>query len=100
MWSDLKDNHNKFYVAQALKSKFGNYSLWTRYGRVGVAGVSENKDIYGLNDVVKEFLKVEKTKLKKGYNEIKMSLGTSSKPAVKVITSDKDVAPSKLDANV
>ena len=40
MWSDIKENHNKFYVAQALQhTKTGEYYLWTRYGRVGLDGV-------------------------------------------------------------
>ena len=39
MWSDIKNNHNKFYVAQALQHTNGSYYLWTRYGRVGLDGV-------------------------------------------------------------
>ena len=39
MWTDLKDNHNKFYVSQGLQHTNGSYSLWTRYGRVGSGGV-------------------------------------------------------------
>ena len=40
MWSDLKANHNKFYILQALEDKqTGMGRLWTRYGRVGVDGV-------------------------------------------------------------
>lgn len=45
-------------------------------------------------------MKVEKAKKRKGYNEIKMSLGTSSKPVVKVDTKDQINAPSKLNANI
>ena len=40
MWSDLKDNHNKYYILQALVDKAGNYKLWVRYGRVGNSGVT------------------------------------------------------------
>ena len=39
MWSDIKNNHNKFYVAQALQHTNSSYYLWTRYGRVGLDGV-------------------------------------------------------------
>ena len=39
MWTDLKNNHNKFYVSQGLQHNNGSFSLWTRYGRVGSNGV-------------------------------------------------------------
>lgn len=39
MWTDCKQNHNKFYVAQALQHQNGTFFLWTRYGRVGKDGV-------------------------------------------------------------
>ena len=39
MWSDLRNNNNKFYVSQALQHTMGSFSLWTRYGRVGSNGV-------------------------------------------------------------
>ena len=39
MWSDLKDNKNKFYIIQALTDARGTAYVWTRFGRVGVTGV-------------------------------------------------------------
>ena len=40
MWSDVKDNHNKFYIMQVLQHKAsGTNTLFTRYGRVGDRGV-------------------------------------------------------------
>jgi len=42
MWSDLKNNHNKFYICQVLRKKIGNgLLLYTRYGRVGANGNQE-----------------------------------------------------------
>ena len=43
-WSDLKKNHNKFYIQQVLQRKGqtgASHSaiVFTRYGRVGVNGV-------------------------------------------------------------
>jgi hypothetical protein len=42
MWSDLKNNHNKYYIVQVLEPKptNGKAYLWTRYGRVGNDGVA------------------------------------------------------------
>lgn len=37
MWSDMKNNHNKYYIVQVLKRKGSEqYSSWIRYGRVGM----------------------------------------------------------------
>ena len=46
MWSDIKENHNKFYVAQALEHSSGTFHLWTRYGRVGFDGVGQVEEAY------------------------------------------------------
>lgn len=43
MWSDVKDNHNKFYIMQLLERQ-GSYYVWTRYGRVGYDGVGSNEE--------------------------------------------------------
>jgi predicted DNA-binding WGR domain protein len=37
MWSDMKNNHNKYYIVQVLRRKgTEQYSTWIRYGRVGM----------------------------------------------------------------
>ena len=101
MWSDLKDNHNKYYILQALKSTSGSYCLWTRFGRVGAAGVGNKAQLADEDAVIKEFLKTERAKNKKGYNEIKMSLGTSKNPEADADDTKKGpVEPCKLDANL
>ena len=48
-WSDLKKNHNKFYIQQVLQRKGQtgssfNAVIFTRYGRVGSNGVTSFKD--------------------------------------------------------
>lgn len=76
-WSDLKKNHNKFYIAQVLQDKGTvgeptRASVYTRYGRVGVSGV---QDSCGMDfaKAVKEFQKKCRAKQNKGYTEIKMA---------------------------
>lgn len=103
MWSDLKDNHNKFYIIQALQDKNGaSCFLWTRFGRVGVNGVSNREYAGNPDGVAKKFYSLERQKCRKGYTEIKMSLGSSSKPVEPIVTVAKqeDFLPSKLDSNV
>ena len=103
MWSDLKDNHNKYYVLQALKSVAGtsNY-VWTRFGRVGAPGVTNLANLCDEASAIKEFLKIERAKKNKGYNEIKMSLGTSKNPEVEAEDDSKKglIEASKLDKNL
>ena len=31
----------KFYIMQLLETKDGNYHFWTRWGRVGLSGISK-----------------------------------------------------------
>lgn len=101
MWSDLKDNHNKFYIIQALEDSSGAGYLWIRYGRVGVDGVKSSSQM-SKEMAVKQFLKTERKKKSKGYTEIQMSLGSSAKPITPVLTVAKkqEFQPSKLQTNV
>ena len=105
MWSDLKNNHNKFYIIQAIQEKTGPQRcfLWIRYGRVGVPGVSDRKYIGNLSQAASNFFSQERKKKSKGYTEIKMSLGSSSKPIEPIVSLNKITTsyfPSKLDSNV
>ena len=74
MWSDIKDNHNKFYIAQGLKSGT-NFYLWTRYGRVGLDGVGTAENAGSLDNLKKLYTKKYNEKTRKGYTEVKMKLG-------------------------
>lgn len=76
--------------------------LWTRYGRVGVNGVSSLDFVGNETQASSKFLTQERKKKSKGYTEIKMSLGSSSKPVEPIVTvaKEEDFLPSKLDSNV
>lgn len=85
-WSDLKNNHNKFYIVQVLqqKGKTGpahNASVYIRYGRVGLDGVSS---MIGMDysKALKEFHKTTRKKMSKGYTLIMMADKASDKDAV------------------
>ena len=98
-WSDMKKNHNKFYVCQALKEKgSSNDRAWvyTRYGRVGVPGVK------GLESVSKDravqlYEKKIKEKLRKGYTEIKVISAEKGKSKPANVSFNSNCEPSKLD---
>ncbi|GAQ87205.1 poly(ADP-ribose) polymerase 1 [Klebsormidium nitens] len=58
-------NNNKFYVIQVLESDSGkSYSVWTRWGRVGVPGQNKLQSGYDKEGAIREFEKkfFEKTK--------------------------------------
>jgi predicted DNA-binding WGR domain protein len=77
MWSDMKNNHNKYYIVQVLKRKgTEQYSTWIRYGRVGMVA---DKFLNGNNKqgALSTYIKKTNEKLRKGYTEIKMALGAS-----------------------
>ena len=75
MWSDIKDNHNKFYIIQILQ-KGGSYFLWTRYGRVGLDGVGSPESCgNSIDSAIKLYNKKYSQKTGKGYTEINMAIG-------------------------
>lgn len=77
MWTDLKKNHNKFYVAQVLqpKNRQGPKNLailFTRYGRVGQNGVSDWQKMDYLK-ATKVYGQKTRAKQSKGYTKIELA---------------------------
>ncbi len=62
--------------------------------------MSNLEQIYSLEALAKQYEKTVIAKIRKGYNEIKMSLGASTKPVAIAVNKDSVVAPSRLDTNV
>lgn len=81
MWSDLTDNHNKFYVSLALQHTMGSFSLWTRFGHVGSDGVGPAQPCGSLAELNKLYEKKYREKVRKGYTEVKM---VTAEPAEEV----------------
>lgn len=64
--TDVAANANKFYKIQCIKTSWGEFVVWTRWGRVGETGQSKMKiATYDEDEAVKEFNKTLKSKLKK-----------------------------------
>ncbi|CDW91652.1 poly(adp-ribose) polymerase [Stylonychia lemnae] len=109
MWSDIKNNHNKYYISQALLDNTGKHYLWTRYGRVGLDGVGSNIFCGGKDQLIREYDKKYRQKTGKGYTEVKMALGNpnqavkadlAKKEEVKGKDGKSDGPKSKLDSAV
>ena len=75
MWSDLRNNNNKFYIVQLLQSDAvsTNYSVFNRWGRVGVDGQHAIFKFTDLNSAKHQFNKKLNEKVNKGYTEITIS---------------------------
>ena len=68
--SDLDKNNNKFYIIQLLEHDTTNEMiLFTRWGRVGVPGNHEEKNV-DMNSGPRLFMKKYRDKMKHGYQEI------------------------------
>ena len=61
--TDLKTNKNKFYKAQVVHCRDGCY-VFTRWGRVGESGATQENGPFDSAQAVKEFAKKFKTKSK------------------------------------
>ena len=56
--TDLKDNHNKFYLIQLLTLSNREYIVWTRWGRVGAkhSAGKQGCDVYNnVHDAIAYF---------------------------------------------
>lgn len=60
--TDIKNNNNKFYTISVLSNDNINYTLITRYGRVGYCGVEQKKNFNNIEQAYREFKKIFRTK--------------------------------------
>ena len=68
--SDLNNNNNKYYIIQLLEHDTNNsLKLFTRWGRIGVPGQHEVKDVDSSTGP-RQFMKKYRDKTKGGYQEI------------------------------
>jgi predicted DNA-binding WGR domain protein len=70
-FTDITGNSNKFYNLEVVKTDKGVY-LYTVYGRVGNDGVREYRQCKNQSHAEHQAEKLIKSKIKKGYNEIKL----------------------------
>lgn len=72
-FTDIAENSNKFYVCEICKDKSGEYWLHTQYGRTGGTINTDYRKCSSLSDAEKEAEKIIKSKIKKGYVEVKLA---------------------------
>jgi poly [ADP-ribose] polymerase len=70
-FTDIINNNNKFYNLEILETDKG-FVLYTNYGRVGGTVVKEYRVCSSKFDAESEAKKIIKSKIKKGYVEVKL----------------------------
>mgnify|MGYP003490117721 CR=1 FL=1 len=70
--TDIIKNSNKFYNIEVIKSDKDEFYLYTNYGRVGGTSAKEYRLCSSQADAEMEAFKIIKSKMKKGYNEVKL----------------------------
>lgn len=89
-FTDIVSNSNKMYQLELIQNDKGKYYLYTNYGRLGGTMAKEYRECSSLTHAEQEAQKILKSKLKKGYSEIKLvqaSIGS-------------DVGKTKIEASV
>lgn len=73
-FTDIVDNHNKYYNLEIVKSKDGSLYLHTQYGRVGASNPArEYRACTSQAQAESEAQSIIKSKNKKGYVEVKLA---------------------------
>ena len=72
-YTDIEDNSNKCYNLEVIKDTKGDYYLYSNYGRVGGTLAREFRPCNSQFEAEKDGEKIVKSKLKKGYVEVKLA---------------------------
>ena len=90
-FTDIVDNHNKYYNLEIVKSDKGNFYLYTQYGRVGALNpAKEHRECDSQAQAETEAQSIIKSKTKKGYVEVKLARADVG----------SEVGKTKVDASV
>ena len=108
MWTDLKNNNNKFYIIQILQHNLmpSIFQVFNRWGRVGVPGQFAIFPFPSDKTAISCYDKKYKEKTGKGYTEIELAFEEENgkeevaKPDKKKKKTDSADNTSKLDPRV
>ena len=70
--TDFEGGNNKFYQMELHVGSSGKVRIYSAYGRTGKTPVKEERIPDSLPAAESEFVKIQKSKEKKGYREVKM----------------------------
>lgn len=89
-FTDVMNNNNKYYNMEVVKSDKNEFYLFTQYGRVGGTAAKEYRSCDTQSQAEAEGEKIIKSKLKKGYVEVKLAKSDVG----------SEVGKTKVDASV
>jgi len=70
-YTDIVSNNNKYYSAEIVKASDDGFYIFTTYGRVAAPNPAKEYRAFGSqSEAEKEFDKIIKSKIKKGYVEV------------------------------
>jgi poly [ADP-ribose] polymerase 2/3/4 len=72
-FTDVMNNNNKYYNMEVVKSDKNKFYLFTQYGRVGGTAAKEYRSANSQTEAESEGEKIIKSKIKKGYAEVKLA---------------------------
>ncbi len=106
MWSDLRNNNNKYYIIQLLQEDANkdSFMVWNRWGRVGSDGQFAQFRFGNAFNAETTYQKKYSDKVGKGYTEIEISYDEEDKATKgkkggkKAKDGDKADSGSKLDS--
>ena len=71
MWTDIKNNNNKYYLIQVIQNtSTKKYAAWNRWGRVGVDGANAIRHSNDAQTAINDYNKKYRDKTSKGYTAI------------------------------
>jgi poly [ADP-ribose] polymerase len=95
-FTDIVKNNNKYYTIELIEATNGKIFLHTQYGRVGGTAAKEYRSCLDISDAESEAQQIIKSKLKKGYVEVKLvktSVGSDvGKSKVEIQSVSEDTA--------
>lgn len=96
-FTDIEHNNNKYYAGEVQVSKTGAARIFTDYGRVGGTATKQVRLCDSVIEAEKEFDKLVKSKIKKGYIEIKLVKADVGSEVAKAKIEQEKISAETLD---
>ena len=72
MWSDLRNNNNKYYIIQLLQASPTHFLVFNKWGRVGKKGGVATFKFNNIQNAIKQYQAKYNQKTRKGYTPIQI----------------------------
>lgn len=90
--TDMAGGNNKHYLGELQKASDGTYRIYTAYGRTGASYVAQEERFPDAYSAEREFESLIKSKIKKGYREVKVATAAHASEVGKTQILSQDIA--------